>query len=419
MKYMCKCGTTFDRSTNAATTGYRLEEMHEEPYGPGHPCYGCPYVKEILRWDRLTEQFPRKIYECRAAKERITYQTEAATINGGTTNLSVQTLDREFIGAVYERYHELMEFPPEDSFYDFASQGVDDSEGREQYSLSFPKNKRGVEIKAEILRQFFASDFDPVPGTWHRYHRKEAWGEDTERFLCRNRIEYMKERFKMGDIERRIYQETGASGRYYFVHDMGGGRFKVHTAYKLGDMHDPDKIYPSFYFRFCTTFEEAQAALDLTARIKDWTEVQPDEPESQLPEGGFDELYPEEDESAEDLVEEENHGIAIEDHTSLRMEAFNEIMDLADARLNMALRKCLSSESTERFDLTIKITFEAAQGRVKPVMQESGYKFEPASYKVKTGVLDDIEIVLNSNGDPVILNNRPKQMTMEDYYGQD
>lgn len=311
------------------------------------------------------------------------------------------------------------------------------------------ENLVGLTQKETILREFFGPTKYQPKGTWRHYYRTDVSPEEEE-YDCKVRIKEYKERMQMGNIERRIYQETGASGRYYFVHDMGGGRFKVHTAYKLGDMHDPDKIYPSFYFRSCSTFEEAQVALDLTARKKDWTEVQPDEPESQLPEGGFDELYPEEDpspaaqddgteedlpslrstdhdydpdpeedESAEDLVEEENHGIAIEDHTSLRMEAFNEIMDLADARLNMALRKCLSSESTERFDLTIKITFEAAQGRVKPVMQESGYKFEPASYKVKTGVLDDIEIVLNSNGDPVILNNRPKQMTMEDYYGQD
>lgn len=444
MKYMCKCGMTFEKQATASNTALKLEEFFEQPYGRNHPCYGCPHVMEKLVWDRFSCDHPEKLIVCYAAKNQVVYATEATNTNSSGCNLVVHTHDPELIGAIYEIYAEAL---PQENDYTYY-QNRDDSLGRNVFSFTFPKGAHGDACKKKILDEFF--ELTPTNSEHYlTYHRKGILPEEEE-YDCKLRIHEYKERFQMGNIERRIYQETGASGRYYFVHDMGEGRFKVHTAYELGSVDDPDKISPSFYFRSHATFEEAQAALDLHARIKGWEEAQTDEPESQLPEGGFDELYPEEDpspaaqddgteeelpplrstdhdydpdpeedESAEDLVEEENHGIAIEDHTSLRMEAFNEIMDLADARLNMALRKCLSSESTERFDLTIKITFEAAQGRVKPVMQESGYKFEPASYKVKTGVLDDIEIVLNSNGDPVILNNRPKQMTMEDYYGQD
>lgn len=444
MKYMCKCGMTFEKQATASNTALKLEEFFEQPYGRKHPCYGCPHVMEKLVWDRFSSDHPETLIVCYAAKDQVVYATEATGTNSSGCNLVVHTHDPELIGAIYEIYAEAL--PQENDYTCF--QNRDDSLGRNVFSFTFPKGAQGDSCKKKILDEFF--ELTPTNSNYYlHFHRKGVLSEEEE-YDCKLRIHEYKERFQMGNIERRIYQETGASGRYYFVHDMGGGRFKVHTAYELGDMDDPDKIYPSFYFRSCTTFEEAQVALDLHARNKGWTEAKPDEPESQLPEGGFDELYPEvedlpplrstdhdydpdpEEEEPEENPEDEqvtgklpenneqiegedeNHGIAIEDHTSLRMEAFNEIMDLADERLNMALRKCLSSESTERFDLTIKITFEAAQGRVKPVMQESGYKFEPASYKVKTGVLDDIEIVLNSNGDPVILNNRPKQLTMDD-----
>lgn len=432
MKYMCKCGMTFEKQATASNTALKLEEFFDQPYGRKHPCYGCPHVMEKLVWDRFSCDHPETLIVCYAAKNQVVYATEATNTNSSGCNLVVHTHDPELIGAIFEIYAEAL---PQENDYTYF-QNRDDSLGRNVFSFTFPKGAQGDSCKKKILDEFF--ELTPTNSNYYlTFHRKGILPEEEE-YDCKVRIKEYKERMQMGNIERRIYQETGASGRYYFVHDMGGGRFKVHSTYELGDMDNPDKIYPSFYFRSCTTFEEAQVALDLHARNKGWTEVQPDEPESQLPEGGFDELYPEEDPSAvpqDDSLEEpeenpdneqieadneqieaeeENHGIAIEDHTSLRMEAFNEIMDLADERLNMALRKCLSSESTERFDLTIKITFEAAQGRVKPVMQESGYKFEPASYKVKTGVLDDIEIVLNSNGDPVILNNRPKQLTMDD-----
>lgn len=40
--YVCKCGKIVEKSTQADTTGNRLEN-----YGPGHSCYGCPYVLPV------------------------------------------------------------------------------------------------------------------------------------------------------------------------------------------------------------------------------------------------------------------------------------------------------------------------------------------------------------------------------------
>lgn len=48
--YICKCGRRVKKSTNADNTGNRLEG-----YGPGHECYGCPYV---LSWGNYERRPP-------------------------------------------------------------------------------------------------------------------------------------------------------------------------------------------------------------------------------------------------------------------------------------------------------------------------------------------------------------------------
>lgn len=440
MKYMCKCGMAFEKQATASNTALKLEEFFEQPYGRKHPCYGCPHVIEKLVWDRFSSDHPETLIVCYAAKDQVVYATEATGTNSSGCNLVVHTHDPELIGAIYEIYAEAL--PQENDYTCF--QNRDDSLGRNVFSFTFPKGAQGDSCKKKILDEFF--ELTPTNSNYYlHFHRKGVLSEEEE-FDCKLRIHEYKERFQMGNIERRIYQETGASGRYYFVHDMGGGRFKVHTAYELGDMDDPDKIYPSFYFRSGTTFEEAQVALDLHARIKGWTEVHPDEPESQLPEGGFDELYPEvedlpplrstdhdydpdpeeeepeivdnlPDELGPESVEEsaepepEADDLITGERVSLRDRAFDEIIDDADSKLVSALRFSLQSRS--KFDLTIKISFQNYGGRVT-VSGESGYKFEPVNYKSKVALMDDLEIVLDSNGDPVFPDNRPKQLTMDD-----
>lgn len=63
--YICKCGKTFEKYSNAETTGYVLDG-----YSPEHECYGCPYI--VIERDWKTNEIIKR--ECRATPQ-ITYGT--------------------------------------------------------------------------------------------------------------------------------------------------------------------------------------------------------------------------------------------------------------------------------------------------------------------------------------------------------
>lgn len=159
--YHCPCDRTFVKSFTAKTTGHRLTD-----YGPGHECFGCPFVLELMSgWDDN-----RKVvgYECRAQKldpknpeKSISYQTEAWYSFANCNTAVVYTLDlpwlMEFIrfymglpGASYlpegeESLEELEQY--------YRGSGLD--RGRRLYTFGFTKNKKGLAAKTELFQKFF------------------------------------------------------------------------------------------------------------------------------------------------------------------------------------------------------------------------------------------------------------------------
>jgi hypothetical protein len=92
--YTCKCGRTFQKNTEAGTTGFRMPD-----YGPEHECYGCPFVCKVMTWDPMTQQNAVKNYECRGSKT-IQYDTQAALSIEDKCVGRIYSLDLEFLHCV-------------------------------------------------------------------------------------------------------------------------------------------------------------------------------------------------------------------------------------------------------------------------------------------------------------------------------
>lgn len=159
--YHCPCDHTFTKSSTAETTGYRLTD-----YGPGHECFGCPFVLELTDgWGEA-----RKIvgHECRAQKldpkspeESISYQTWAWFNFTNYNTAMVYTLDFPWLMEFIRFYRGLegADYLPEEEktpaeleqYYRGASLSL----GRRVYSFGFTKNKKGLAAKTKLFQRFF------------------------------------------------------------------------------------------------------------------------------------------------------------------------------------------------------------------------------------------------------------------------
>lgn len=86
--------------------------------------------------------------------------------------------------------------------------------------------------------------------------------------------------------------------------------------------------------------------------------------------------------------------------SSLRDEAFGEIIEEADDILNQALRIAVSSGSS--FDLVTKIRFQNTRRGNFAIIGESGYKFEAVADKNKFELTDEIIVSLDDDGNPKV-----------------
>lgn len=93
--YICKCGRRVKKSTNADNTGNRLEG-----YGPGHECYGCPYVLSWgnYEWNEEAKNLEQKTkgYECRMSKT-LSYASQFIGSTKDKCTCSVVSLDFGFL----------------------------------------------------------------------------------------------------------------------------------------------------------------------------------------------------------------------------------------------------------------------------------------------------------------------------------
>ena len=182
--YICKCGKTFEKNTGAGTTGFRMPD-----YGPGHECYGCPFVQTETWKDPFTSKLS-DIAACRGSKA-LDYNTDAYCCNSKGAALHVRTLDLEFIQAFFKEYLALPGHT-----YEYLQHGMDSPEnGRQQYSFGFAANKQGDADRKALIDRYFRSEGErpgELPCGSDRLVRKDVTPEQ-EKEIVLNQIEKAKE----------------------------------------------------------------------------------------------------------------------------------------------------------------------------------------------------------------------------------
>lgn len=156
--YICKCGRRVKKSINADNTGNRLEG-----YGPGHECYGCPYVLSWgnYEWNEEAKSLEQKAkgYECRMSKT-LAYDSRFIGSTKDKCTCSVVSLDFDFLEQISAWVKET--FTSGELTGRFSRDKVRATEychnGRYQYALYCAQNKKGVAAKAALFEHFFNSD---------------------------------------------------------------------------------------------------------------------------------------------------------------------------------------------------------------------------------------------------------------------
>ena len=156
--YICKCGRRVKKSTNADNTGNRLEG-----YGPGHECYGCPYVLSWgnYEWNEEAKNLEQKTkgYECRMSKT-LSYASQFIGSAKDKCPCSVVSLDFGFLEQISAWVKET--FTLGELTGHFSRDKIRATEychnGRYQYALYCAQNKKGIAAKAALFEHFFNPD---------------------------------------------------------------------------------------------------------------------------------------------------------------------------------------------------------------------------------------------------------------------
>lgn len=156
--YICKCGRRVKKSTNADNTGNRLKG-----YGPGHECYGCPYVLSwgTYEWNEEAKNLEQKTkgYECRMSKT-LSYASQFIGSTKDKCTCSVVSLDFGFLEQISAWVKET--FTLGELTGHFSRDKIRATEychnGRYQYALYCAQNKKGIAAKAALFEHFFNSD---------------------------------------------------------------------------------------------------------------------------------------------------------------------------------------------------------------------------------------------------------------------
>lgn len=156
--YICKCGRRVQKSSNADNTGNRLKG-----YGPGHECYGCPYVLSwgTYEWNEEAKHFVQDVkgYECRMSKT-LSYASQFIGSTKDKCTCSVVSLDFDFleqISAWVKETFTLGELTGHFSRDEICATDYS-HDGRYNYGLYCAGNKKGIAAKAALFAQFFNQD---------------------------------------------------------------------------------------------------------------------------------------------------------------------------------------------------------------------------------------------------------------------
>lgn len=358
--YICKCGKVVEKSTQADTTGNRLEN-----YGPGHSCYGCPYVLPVKN-NRYDEElkgwtFDVRGHECRMSKN-IRYDSYASLALGSKNTGAVYSLDFDFLRKIQEFCRET-----DGLSCDCNAPGKHSSQYGSDGLYRMPvypeQNKKGIEGKRLLFVRFFSDDGE----------RMDISPEGEKDLILRR----IQESIDDAASENEGREEESMNEKYALEDNSRDFN---------DESRDSDNILPES--------DMETEGCDLQPQEEDTT---PD-----------DESKPTEEMAAE----EEKPAVISGQRVSLRDQVFDEIVSACDAKINSALWTMLESHQ-RKFDFTAKITFES-QGQEISVTHETGYKFEPINYKEKQTLYEPVRIVLDEAGQPVIPYDRQHQLTFDE-----
>lgn len=155
--YICKCGRRVQKSSNADNTGNRLEG-----YGPGHECYGCPYVLSWgnYEWNEEAKSLEQKAkgYECRMSKT-LAYDSRFIGSTKDKCTCSVVSLDFDFLEQISSWVKKTFTSGELTGYFSRGEIRATDycHNGRYQYTLCCAQNKKGIAAKAALFEHFFNS----------------------------------------------------------------------------------------------------------------------------------------------------------------------------------------------------------------------------------------------------------------------
>lgn len=156
--YICKCGRRVKKSTNADNTGNRLEG-----YGPGHECYGCPYVLSWgnYEWKEGAQKITLNVkgYECRMSP-MLSYNSEFIGSTKDKCTCSVVSLDFDFLEQISSWVKKTFTSGELTGYFSRGEIRATDycHNGRYQYTLCCSQNKKGIAAKAALFEHFFNLD---------------------------------------------------------------------------------------------------------------------------------------------------------------------------------------------------------------------------------------------------------------------
>lgn len=150
--YICKCGRTVTKSTNADNTGNR------DTAG----CEGCPYLLPWgpVVWDEIQKGYAQDVkgYECRMSPT-IEYTTTYHGRADDKGSLRIVSLDLDFLDEVQAWIYDHANETLRAGFSRGSMRGIEFSDkGRYSLSVLCAQNKKGVAAKAALLEEFFGPD---------------------------------------------------------------------------------------------------------------------------------------------------------------------------------------------------------------------------------------------------------------------
>lgn len=150
--YICKCGRTVTKSTNADNTGNR------DTAG----CEGCPYLLPWgpMIWDEHQKAYTQDVkgQECRMSPV-IEYTTTYHGRADDKCSLRIVSLDLDFLDEVQAWIYDHANETLRAGFSRGSMRGIEFSDkGRYSLSVLCAQNKKGIAAKAALLEEFFGPD---------------------------------------------------------------------------------------------------------------------------------------------------------------------------------------------------------------------------------------------------------------------